>query len=247
MGSIHCGDGPRELGAACDKYQYENVRNLKTRRVQCDEIWSFCYAKDKNVPDGLKGQRGFGDVWTWTAIDADSKLLITWLVGNRDANDAHGFMQDVKDRLANKVQLTTDGHKSYLDAVESAFVGDADYAMLVKVYGEALAGKQSEFATAPRRSFPAMRKSSRAIQTPKHISTSFSERHNLTIRMTNRRFTRLTNAHSKKIENHEHAIALNFMHYNFCKIHSSLRVTPAMQAGLTDHVWEIEELVNLID
>ncbi len=237
----------RELGEACDEYQDKHVRNVKSKRVQCDEIWSFCYAKDKNVPAGLKGQFGYGDVWTWTAIDADSKLLITWLVGNRDANDAQGFMRDVQSRLANQVQLTTDGLKVYLDAVEDAFGGEIDYAQLIKVYGEANPGRQSEIRYSPTKMLSCQTKVVAGDPDPKHISTSFSERHNLTIRMTNRRFTRLTNAYSKKIQNHEHAIALNFMHYNYCKIHSTLRVTPAMEAGLTDHVWEIEELLSLID
>jgi IS1 family transposase len=238
----------RQLGEACDKYQYDHLRNLKCRRVQTDEIWSFVHSKDKNVKPEHRGLFGFGDVWTWTAIDADTKLLITWLVGNRDANDALGFMNDVRSRLANRVQLTTDGLHAYLNAVEGAFVGDVDYAQLVKVYGAAPAGRtQAEIRYSPAEVVSCRTEVIAGDPDPRYISTSFSERHNLTIRMTNRRFTRLTNAHSKKIENHEYAIALNFMHYNFCKIHSTIRVTPAMEAKLTDHVWEIEELLALID
>jgi IS1 family transposase len=234
-----------ELGAACDEFQDKTIRNVKCKRVQCDEIWSFCYAKQKNIPVGKEGLRGFGDVWTWTALDADSKLLITWLVGDRTANDALGFMRDTASRLANRVQLTTDGHRPYLEAVEDAFGGDIDYAMLVKHYGAAPEGAQVRYSPAEVISCSA--KPISGDPDPKHISTSFTERHNLTMRMSMRRFTRLTNGFSKKIENHEHSIALNFMNYNFARIHKTLRVTPAMEAGLADHVWEMEEIVGLID
>lgn len=233
-----------EIGEACAKYHDEHVRNVKARRVQCDEIWSFCYSKQKNVPDEYKGVFGYGDVWTWTAIEADSKLIVSYMIGLRDGGYATEFMQDVADRLANRVQLTTDGLKAYLDAVEGAFGGDIDYAQLIKIYGPAAPG-------AARYSPPACigceRKDVTGTPERKYVSTSFVERQNLTMRMGMRRFTRLTNAHLKKIENHAHMIALYFMHYNYCKIHSTLRVTPAMEAGLTDHVWEIEELLALLD
>jgi IS1 family transposase len=233
----------RELGEACQRHHDTAVRNVPSKRIQCDEIWSFCYAKQKNVPAAKQGQFGYGDVWTWTALDADSKLIVSYCVGLRDAGYAHEFMQDVSERLANRVQLTSDGHKAYLDAVEDAFYGEVDYAMLVKMYGAERPGEA--------RYSPAVCTGCKA--TPingnperQHISTSYVERQNLTMRMTNRRFTRLTNAFSKKIENHQHAVAINFAHYNFCRIHKTLRVTPAMEAGLTDHVWEIEELLALI-
>jgi IS1 family transposase len=234
----------RELGDACQKMHDERVRNVKAKRIQCDEIWSFCYSKQKNVPEKVKGVFGYGDVWTWTALDADSKLIVSYAVGLRDAGYAHEFMQDVSERLANRVQLTTDGHKAYLDAVEEAFVGEVDYAMLVKIYG---AERPGEARYSPAICTGCKTNVITGEPERAHVSTSYVERQNLTVRMTNRRFTRLTNAFSKKIENHQHAIALNFAHYNFCRIHKTLRVTPAMEAGLTDHVWEISELLALID
>jgi IS1 family transposase len=233
-----------EIGEACAQYHDENVRNVKTRRVQCDEIWSFCYSKQKNVPADFRGVFGYGDVWTWTAIDADSKLIVSYMLGLRDSGYATEFMQDVAGRLANRVQLTTDGLKAYLEAVEDAFGGDVDYAQLIKIYGPTAPG-------AARYSPPACigceRNDIAGTPERKHVSTSYVERQNLSMRMGMRRFTRLTNAHSKKLENHGHMIALYFMHYNYCKIHSTLRVTPAMESGLTDHVWEIEELLALLD
>jgi IS1 family transposase len=235
-----------ELGEACADYHDQHVRNLKTRKVQCDEIWSFCYAKQKNVPQALQGKFGVGDVWTWTAIDSQSKLIVSYMLGMRDGGYATEFMQDVASRLANRVQLTTDGLKAYLDAVDSAFGGamGVDYAQLIKIYGPDQSG-------AGRYSPPACigieEKHVCGMPDSRHVSTSHVERQNLSMRMGMRRFTRLTNAHSKKIENHGHAVALYFMHYNFCKVHMSLRVTPAMEAGLTDHVWEIEELLSLLD
>jgi IS1 family transposase len=233
------------LGEACKRYHDEHVRGLTSRRIQCDEIWAFVHAKARNVPEDKKNTFGYGDVWTWTAIDADSKLCVSYMVGLRDAKSAHDFMNDVADRLMNRVQLTTDGLKTYLDAVENVFIGDVDYAQLVKVYG-----------TDP--GIPAGRYSPGYVKgcevtvisgdpDPKHVSTSYVERSNLTMRMSMRRFTRLTNGFSKKLENHEHAIAIYCMHYNFCRVHQSLRVTPAMEAKLSDHIWEIEELVALID
>lgn len=234
-----------QIGPVCDEYQYQKLRNLTCKRIQCDEIWSYCYAKQKNVPLAKVGQYGYGDIWTWTALDADTKLIVTYLVGNRDANDALGFMRDVASRLSHKVQLTTDGHKPYLEAVEDAFGGDVDYAMLVKHYGTAPEGAQVRYS--PSRYVGCTTNVISGDPDPKHISTSYTERQNLSMRMGMRRFTRLTNGFSKKIENHEHMISLYFMYYNFCRIHTSLRVTPAMAAGVTGSLWEIEDIVNLLD
>jgi IS1 family transposase len=232
-----------DLGAACKRYHDANVRGLKCYRIQCDETWNFCYAKDANATLEQKAG-GAGSVWTWIALDADSKLVVSYLSGGRDATWAHTFMSDVSGRLAHRVQLTTDGHRAYLDAVEGAFGMDVDYAMLVKIYGH---GPEPETWYSP----PQIIETRLAVITgdpdPRHISTSYVERQNLTMRMSMRRFTRLTNAFSKKIENLRHAVALNYMHYNFCRIHQSLRVTPAMEAKLTDHVWSLEELVGLLD
>ena len=234
-----------DLGSACAKYQDEKLRGLPCKRIQCDEIWSFCFAKDKNLPEELRGQFGFGSVWTWTALCADTKLMISWLVGERSAVYAEKFMSDVAARLAHRVQLTTDGHKPYLQAVEGAFGSEIDYAMLEKLY----AAPPQEGATT--RYSPAQccgTKTHRIAGNPdsKHISTSYAERMNLEIRMGMRRFTRLTNAHSKKIQNHIHAVSLYFMYYNFARIHSTLRVTPAMQAGVADHAWNLGEIVGLL-
>jgi IS1 family transposase len=232
-----------ELGEACAKFHDEKVRGVSAKRIQCDEIWSFVYSKNKNVPADLKGVFGYGDVWTWTAIDADSKLIVSYMLGLRDSGYAHEFMNDVAGRLVNKVQLTTDGLKAYLDAVDDAFGGEVDYAQLIKIYGPEKAG-------AGRYSPPTIigteEKAICGEPEKKHVSTSFVERQNLSMRMGMRRFTRLTNAHSKKVENHAHMLAIYFAHYNFCKIHSTLRVTPAMEAGFTKHVWEIEELLALL-
>jgi IS1 family transposase len=233
-----------QLGEACAGYHDGHVRNVKAGRVQCDEIWSFCYAKQKNVPDAMKGVFGFGDCWTWTAIDSESKLIISYMLGLRDGSYAREFMNDVASRLATRVQLTTDGHVAYLDAVENAFGGEIDYAQLVKIYG---AERPGEARYSPANIIGIRKEEVCGAPEPRSISTSHVERQNLSMRMGMRRFTRLTNAHSKKIENHAHAIALYFMHYNYCKIHTTLRVTPAMEAGLTDHVWEIEELLALLD
>jgi IS1 family transposase len=234
-----------EAGRACSIYQDEVFHNLPCKRLQCDEIWAPCYAKEKNVPADKKGRFGYGSVWTWTAIDADTKLVPCWYVGTRDANAAWHFMHDLRARLANRVQLTTDSHKAYLSAVDSAFGAEIDYAQLVKIYGPAPVGPETRYSPA------VCMRTRTALMTgepnPEFVSTSFVERANLTMRMGMRRFTRLTNGHSKKVENHEHAVALHFMHYNFCRIHQSLRVTPAMQAGITDHVWELHEIVSLMD
>lgn len=233
-----------DLGTACQKYHAENVQGVKAKRVQCDEIWSFVYAKEKNLPENLQGKFGLGSVWTWVALDSDSKLAISWLVGNRDAEYAKIFMEDVASRLSNRVQLTTDGLKAYLDAVDKSFGSEIDFAQLVKIYGESL-DKEHRYSPAD---FTTTRKEIiNGHPKEEHISTSFVERQNLTMRMSMRRFTRLTNAFSKKVENHAHAIALHFMYYNFVRIHKTLRVTPAMQAGLTKKLWSIEDLAKLLN
>jgi IS1 family transposase len=234
-----------ELGKACSEYQDKAFRNLNCKRIQCDEIWSFVYAKDKNLPEEMRGQDGVGSVWTWVAIDPDSKLVPCWFVSNRDAGAAYHFMHDIAGRLANRVQLTTDGHKPYLVAVEDAFGADIDYAMLQKIYGVAPTNN-AEIRYSPAQCMGAKKAVISGNPDYRHVSTSHVERQNLTMRMQMRRFTRLTNAHSKKIENHEAAIALHYMHYNFARIHQSLRITPAMAAGLTDHVWSLEEIVGLV-
>jgi IS1 family transposase len=233
-----------ELGAACAEYMDRTLVNLSCKRIQCDEIWSFVGAKDKNIPADKQGQFGIGSVWTWTAIDADSKLIVSWLVGGRDAGSAYGFIQDLAKRLANRVQLTTDGHRAYLSAVEDAFGSEIDYAMLVKIYGS---DRESEARYSPAECIGCQEVVVSGKPDPKHISTSFVERQNLTMRMGMRRFTRLTNGYSKKIENHIASTAIHFMHYNFCRVHMSLRVTPAMEAGITDHVWTMGELLSLLD
>jgi len=231
-------------GAACARYQDEKLRNLPCKRVQCDEIWSFCYAKDKNIPAEKRGEFGIGSVWTWTALDADTKLIASWMVGSRDAVAAHEFMKDLAGLLANRVQLTTDGHAAYLSAVESNFGNDVDYSMLVKIYGETA---ESEKRYSPAECIGCSKKKITGKPDSKHISTSFVERQNLTMRMHMRRFTRLTNGFSKKIENHVAAIALHFMYYNFVRIHQTLRITPAMAAGITDRVYEVSDIVKLVD
>ena len=237
-----------DVGAACEQYQDKVLRNLKCKRIQCDEIWSFIYAKAKNVPESMAGAFGVGDVWTWVAIDADSKLVPSWAVGRRDGFTAQEFIRDLADRLATRVQLTTDGHKVYLEAVEGAFGSEIDYAMLVKLF-EGDSGKQEP---AERRYSPAVCTGAREQRIagnpdPAHVSTRYVERQNLTMRMRMRRFTRLTNAFSKKVENHKAMIALHYMHYNFARIHKTLRVTPAMEAGVADHVWSLEEIARLTD
>jgi len=234
----------RDIAPACDNYHNEHVRNLKSKRVQCDEIWSFVHAKQKNVPEEKRGF-GIGDVWTWTAIDADSKLLISYLVGLRDGGYAFEFMQDVASRLANRVQLTTDGLKAYLEAVEGTFGADIDYAMLVKLYGEPSA-EGNERRYSPAVCLHARKEAMIGEPDMSVVSTSYVERSNLTLRLMNRRFTRLTLGFSKKIENHIHALALYTFHYNFCKIHKTLRCTPAMEAGVTGKLWEIEDIVRLL-
>jgi len=239
-----------ELGHACWEYQNQALRGLTSQRVQCDEIWSFVGAKEKNVPDARRGEFGVGDVWTWTAMDADSKLMICWQVGERDAATAYDLISDLETRLGNRVQLTTDGLKVYLTAVEEVFGADIDFAQLVKLYGSDAEGEKRY---SPPVCLAAERTPITGRPDPKHISTSYVERQNLTVRMGLRRFTRLTNAFSKKLENHAAAVSLHFMHYNFARPHQSLKEqpgvgrTPAMAAGIADHVWSIEEIVKLLD
>lgn len=233
-----------DLGAACATYQDVAVRGVRARRVQVDEIWQFVYAKAKNVPEEKRGTFGYGDVWTWVALDADSKMILSWRLGPRDLATAYDLMHDLAERITNRVQLTTDGLKVYMEAVESAFMGDVDYAMLSKVYGSDPA---AEKRYSPAKILSSTTEVITGRPNPKHISTSFVERQNLTMRMSIRRFTRLTNAFSKKLENHAAAVALHYMHYNFCRVHQTLRVTPAMEAGLTDRVWSLADVVALLD
>ena len=232
-----------DAGKACAAYHDANVRNVKASRVQVDEIWSFTYAKQKNVAAAKSAPDEAGDTWTWTAIDADSKLILSYLVGGRDANYATEFMFDLRERLANRVQLTSDGHRAYLEAVDYAFDGDVDYAQLVKLYGpSSTAGRYS-----PPQCIGAKRRSRIGNPDEAHVSTSYVERQNLTMRMHMRRFTRPTNTFSKKVENHAHAVALHMMYYNFVRIHKTLRVTPAMEAGVADRLWEIADIAKLIE
>jgi IS1 family transposase len=232
-----------DAGEVCAAYHDAYVKGVTSKRVQVDEVWSFVHAKAKNVPQEKRGEFGYGDVWTWTAIDAESKLMIAWHVGRRDAGAEQTFMNDVAARLANRVQLTSDGNAVYLAAVDDAFDRQIDYAMLIKRYGESA---ESEKRYSPAICVGAEKSPVRGRPDPKHISTSYVEHHNLTIRMSNRRFTRLTNAFSKKLANHKHMLAIFFLYYNFARIHQTLRITPAMQAGLSDHVWTLQEIAALI-
>jgi IS1 family transposase len=233
-----------DLGTACEAYQDRVMRDLTFQRLQCDEIWSFCYAKEKHLSPEKQGEFGYGDVWTWTAIDADTKLVPAWYVGKRTARDAHEFIGDLAGRLANRVQLTTDGHKAYLTAVSAAFGGNIDYAMLVKLYGP---DPEGEKRYSPATCIGTETSVIAGAPDPWHVSTSYAERQNLTMRMSMRRFTRLTNAFSKKVENLMHAVALHFMYYNFARVHKTLKTTPAVAAGVADHVWTLEEIVGLLD
>jgi IS1 family transposase len=232
-----------EAGAACARYQDKALRNLASKRIQCDEIWSFCYAKAKNAPTAKRLDLAYGDVWTWTGLDADSKLIISWIVGGRDSDYAMGLMDDLRSRLANRIQLTTDGHRAYLEAVEG-FGGDIDHAMLVKLYGPSVDGEKRY---SPAECIGIRKTRIEGDPDPAHVSTSYTERHNLTMRMSMRRFTRLTNAFSKKIENHCHALALYFVWYNWCRIHKAHRVTPAMAGGLTDKLMDMTDIANMIE
>ncbi|MEO6197626.1 MAG: IS1 family transposase [Dehalococcoidia bacterium] len=236
-----------DVGEACARHHDESVREVPSRRIQCDEIWSFCYSKQKNVPAEKRDTFGYGNVWTWTAIDADSKLCLSWAVGDRDTQTGYEFMSDVAKRLLYRVQLTTDGHKPYLTAVDAAFGGGIDYAMLQKLYG-----KQGDPENPESRYSPGVCTGTKldvihGTPDPKHINTSYVERQNLTMRMSMRRFTRLTNAFSKKVYNLSAAVALHFAYYNFCRVHQTLGTTPAVASGIADHVWTLEEIVGLLD
>jgi IS1 family transposase len=231
-----------QIGAACDDFMDKAFHNLTCKRIQCDEIWSFCYAKEKNVPKDKKGQFGYGDIWTWVAMDAETKLVPSFMVGNRDSHTAKIFIDDLASRLVNRVQITTDGYKVYLEAIEGAFGCEVDYAMLVKMYEST----QDETRYSPARCTGCKGTPITGNPDREYISTSFIERQNLTMRMGMRRFTRLTNAFSKKIENHAFHLALHYMYYNFVRIHKTLRMTPAMKAGVTDHLWSVEEIAGLL-
>jgi IS1 family transposase len=234
-----------DAGKFASAFHDDNVRDVASKRIQVDEIWSFTYAKQKNVATAKRKDLAYGDTWTWTGIDADNKLIVSWLVGGRDSDFAMAFMDDLAKRLTNRVQLTSDGHKAYLEAVEGAFGGDIDYAMLVKLYGAAPESMKGRYS--PAECIGARKTRIEGDPDPKYVSTSYAERHNLTMRMGMRRFTRLTNAFSKKLVNHEHALALYFLHYNWCRLHMSLRVTPAMAAGITDKIWDWEDFIAMMD
>jgi IS1 family transposase len=233
-----------DLGAACSEYQDGVTRDLPCKVIECDEIWAYSYAKQKNVPDEHKGTFGYGDVWTWTALDADTKLVPTWLVGERTVDDAVVFMRDLERRLANRVQLTTDGHQAYVAAVGLAFGRDVDWAQIQKTYSS---DPKDERRYSPPVCTGTKVRVLKGDPDPDRISTSYVERQNLTMRMGMRRFTRLTNAFSKKVENLSHAVALHFMFYNFARIHQTTKKTPAMAAGLTDHKWSLYEIAALLD
>jgi IS1 family transposase len=228
-----------EVGKTCQDFHNETVKEVTAKRIQCDEIWSFVSAKQKKLHEGMDG----GDVWTWTAIDADTNLIVSWLVGDRSAETAEIFFQDIAYRLKNRVQLTTEGHKAYLNAIENVFSNDIDIAQLIKLYG----GQEDEVRYSPAVSTLAKKTKISGTPNEKRISTNYVERQNLTMRMSVRRFTRLTNAFSKKMENYCYAIALHFVYYNFCMIHKSLRVTPAVEAGLTKDSMEIEDIIKLVN
>jgi IS1 family transposase len=233
-----------DAGRACSDFHDEMVQGVRSKRVQVDEIWSFTYAKAKNVASAKAAPDGAGDTWTWTGIDADSKLIVSWLVGARDAEYATAFINDLRDRIATRIQLTSDGHRPYLDAVEDAFGADVDYAILQKLYG---ADPENEKRYSPAKCIGVECRIIQGKPNPAHISTSYVERVNLTMRMANRRFTRLTNAFSKKFDYHVHMVALYTVWYNWVRIHKTLRVTPAMAAGLTERLWDMTEVVEMID
>lgn len=232
-----------DMGCACAAYHHRRVRGLRSRRIQCDEIWQFVGAKQKNATPEQKAA-GWGDAWTWVALDADSKLCISFLVGGRDTGWATDFAFDIRDRVIGRPQITTDAHKPYLAAIEMAFGDNVDYAQMHKIYG---ASNEPETRYSPAKCIGCDMKTVIGSPDYEHVSTSYVERQNLTMRMSMRRFTRLTNGFSMKIENHGHAVALHFMYYNFCRVHKTLRVTPAMEAGIADHIWSFEELVGLLD
>ena len=234
-----------DAGTFCAAFHDENVRGVSAKRIQCDEIWSFTYAKQKNVKTATDAPEWAGDTWTWTGIEAQSKLIVSWLVGGRDSEYAMAFMDDLHSRLSNRVQLTTDGHKAYLQAVEGAFGGDVDYAVLHKVYGASPESSKGKYS--PAECIGTQKHRIEGDPDLKHVSTSFVERSNLTMRMHNRRFTRLTNAFSKKFESHVHMVAIWTVWYNWVRIHKTLRVSPAMEAGLTNRLWNFEEIVAAMD
>lgn len=234
-----------DVGQACSDYQNRVMTNLTCQRLQIDEIWAYCYAKEKNVPAEMEGTFGIGDVWTFVAIDADTKLVPHWLHGNRTGCDAKSFVEDLAGRLAHRVQITTDGHRMYLEAMEAGFGGAVDFAQLIKHYGNPGDQTSPETRYSPGECCGTSTNVITGEPDERHISTSYIERQNLTMRMKMRRFTRLTNGFSKKLENLCHAVALHFMHYNFARRHQTLRMPPALKARITDHVWSIEEIVNL--
>ena len=234
-----------EAGKFCAAFHDDRVRGVTAKRIQCDEVWSFTYAKAKNVAKAKAEPANAGDTWTWTGIEAQTKLIISWLVGGRDGEYAMAFMDDMRSRLANRVQLTTDGHKSYLEAVEEAFGDDIDYAQLIKMYGEAPEAFKGRYS--PADCIGARKEKITGNPDRDHVSTSYVERSNLTVRMHNRRFTRLTNAFSKKFINHVHMVAIWAVWYNWIRIHKTLRVTPAMEAGLTDRLWTWDEIIAMMD
>ena len=237
----------QDAGNACAEFHNQAVRGVQSKRVQCDEVWSFCYAKQKNVATAKRKDLAYGDIWTWTALDADSKLIVSWQVGGRDADYALALMDDLRQRVTTRMQLTTDGHAPYLQAVEEAFGDDIDYSMLIKLYGAPSASPDAARRYSPTECVGARKAPVTGTPDPKHISTSYVERHNLSIRMGVRRFTRLTNAFSKRVENHCHALALYFVFYNFVRLHKTLRTTPAMAARIETRLWSMEDIVALID
>jgi IS1 family transposase len=233
-----------DLGVACERFHDEHVRNVPAKRVQCDEIWCFCYARKENLPQELRGVFGYGDLWTWVGQDADSKMVLSWHVGRRDAQTAYPFMHDLAARLSSRVQLTTDGLHAYLEATDAAFGTEIDYARLIKVYGS---DPNAEKRYAPPVCIETKVQMVSGNPAIEHISTSYIERQNLQMRMSMRRFTRLTNGHSKKVENHEHALAIHYVHYNFARVQRALGGTPAMLAGLATRPWSVEEIIGLLD
>lgn len=233
----------KQVGEVCLDYQDQVLRDLPCKRIECDEIWAYCYAKDKNLPESMKGMPGVGSIWTWTALCAESKLIVSWRLGARDAANAHAFMTDVAERLANRVQLTTDGNRLYITAVDNAFLGNVDYAQLVKQYGQ---DESPERSYSPAKCLGAKKDQVEGNPDMDLVSTSYAERQNLNIRMKNRRFTRLTNAFSRKAENLAYSIALDFMHHNFCRRHQTLKTTPARAAGIEYRTWTIRDIVELM-
>jgi len=237
----------RDIGAACAAYHDEHVHTLSCERVQVDEQWCFCYSKQKNVPAEFQGVRGYGDSWTWVALDADSKLVPSWYVSDRDAESCFVFLSDLASRLNDRIQLTSDGYRPYLTEVYSVFGQDVDFAQLEKYFGSAGNDKKPETRYSPGKCNGTKKIPRIGAPARKHISTSYAERLNLTTRMQMRRYTRLTNAFSKKLENLRHAVALHFTHYNYCRVHQTLKTTPAIAFALNDRQWALDDLVGLLD